>query len=61
MGRVIRWLDKIVAYECDPRRIEGFAVECGLIGAKTVVTPGIKATFKEFSEDSAELPDHLTA
>ena len=57
---MIRWLDGRIGYECDPRQIERFIAACGLDGAKAVATPGIKATFKELEEDSAELPSHLT-
>ncbi len=60
LNRIIRWLDDSIEYECDPRQVERLVAECGLEGAKTVATPGIKATFKELEEDSAELPSHLT-
>ena len=59
LNRVIRWLDNSIEYECDPRQIERLIAECGLEGAKTVATPGVKATFKELEEDSAELPNQL--
>ena len=62
LNRVIRWLDGRIEYECGPRQIERLIAECGLAGpeVKAVATPGIKATFKELEEDSAELPSHLT-
>ena len=60
LNRVIRWLGGRIEYECDPRQIERLIAECGLNGSKPVATPGVKATFKELEEDSAELPGHLT-
>ncbi len=60
LNRIIRWLDHSIEYECDPRQIERLVAECGLEGAKAVATPGVKATFQELHEDSAELPGHLT-
>ena len=60
LNRVIRWLDGRIEYECDPRQVERLVAECGLDGAKAVSTPGLKPTFKELEEDSAELPSHLT-
>ncbi len=60
LNRVSRWLGGRIEYDCDPRQIERLIAECGLGGAKAVAMPGIKATFKELGEDSAELPSHLT-
>jgi len=60
LNRIIRWLDGRIEYECDPRQVERLIAECGLSGAKSVVTPGVKATFTELQEDSEELPGHLT-
>ncbi len=60
LNRVIRWCPHGIEYECDPRQVERLIAECGLEGAKAVATPGVKATFKELEDDSAELPAHLT-
>ena len=61
LNRVIRWLDKSIEYECDPRQVERLIAECGLAGekVKSCATPGVKATFKELEEDSAELAAKL--
>ena len=55
LNRILRWRDSSIEYECDPRQIEKLITECGLDGAKPVVTPGVKATFSELEQDSAEL------
>ncbi len=57
---MVRWLDGRIEYECDPKQIERLIAGCGLNGSKPVATPGVKATSKELTEDSAELPGHLT-
>jgi hypothetical protein len=58
LNRVIRWMDDRIEYEADPRQIERLVAECGLEGAKSTATPGVRATFKKLEED-AELPAHL--
>ena len=58
LNRIIRWCEGHVEYEADPRQIERLVAECGLEGAKSVATPGVKAVFKELEEDAA-LPQDL--
>ncbi len=58
LNRVIRWGDRRLEYEADPRQIERLVAECGLEGAKAVATPGVKPTFQKLEEDK-ELPAHL--
>ena len=58
LNRIIRWCDSHVEYEADPRQIERLIAECGLDGAKSVATPGVKPVFKELEEDSP-LPQDL--
>ena len=42
LNRVIRWCADSIEYEADPRQVERLVAECGLEGAKSVVTPGVK-------------------
>ena len=58
LNRIVRWCSDGIQYEADPRQVERLVAECGLDGAKPVVTPGVKPTFREL-EDDAELPAHL--
>ena len=51
LNRVIRWCSTHIEYEADPRQIERLIAECGLEGAKSVATPGVKPTFLELEED----------
>ena len=45
-------------YEADPRQIEQLVADCGLEGAKTMATPGVKPTFDELEVDEL-LPTKL--
>ena len=45
LNRVIRWCESSIEYETDPRQVERLVSECGLEGAKSVVTPGLKVGF----------------
>ena len=58
LNREIRWGDKHIEYEADPRQVERLIAECGLEGANGMATPGVKATFREL-EDDADLPRTL--
>jgi hypothetical protein len=60
LNRVIRWCDKHIEYEADPRQAERLIAECGLGGpeVKPVATPGVKSTFTELEMDE-ELPSKL--
>ena len=60
LNRVVRWCEDSIEYECDPRRVERLVAECGVEGAKPVVTPGVKPTFRELEEEGDDLPSHLT-
>ena len=51
LNRVVRWCESHIEYEADPRQIERLITECGLEGAKSVVTPSVKATFRELEDD----------
>ena len=46
LNRIVRWCRDRIEYEADPRQVERLIAECGLDGAKPVVTPGAKPTFK---------------
>ena len=59
LNRIIRWKDDRITYEADPRQAERLVAECGLSGAASVVTPGVKPTFRELEED-VPLPERLT-
>ena len=52
LNRVITWYDDRIEYEADPRQAERLVNECGLEGAKTVATPGVKASFADHEADS---------
>ncbi len=51
LNRVITWHEDRVEYEADPRQLERLVAECGLEGAKPMVTPGVRAAFKTLEED----------
>ena len=51
LNRVIRWCEGRIEYEADPRQAETLIAECGLEGAKTTATPGVKCSFHELEED----------
>ncbi len=59
LNLVIRWCEDSIEYEADPRQVERLVAKCGLEGATSVVTPGVKVGFTELETD-AELPPHLT-
>ena len=58
LNRVIRWSSHGIEMEADPRQAEKLVAECGLEGAKTVATPGIRQSFAEAEKDEP-LPEHL--
>ncbi len=58
LNRIIRWTDKGVEMEADPRQAEKLISECGMEGVNTVATPGIRVSFAE-AENDHPLPDHL--
>ena len=61
LNRVIRWCDGHIEYEADPRQAEKLIAECGLEGAKSVATPGVKSSFHELEEDTPLAPGRHTA
>ena len=59
LNRIIRWCDDSIEYEADPRQVERLVSECGLAGAQSMATPGVKVGFTELESDE-ELSPHLT-
>ena len=59
LNRVIRWTSDCVEYEADPRQAERLIAECGLEGAQSMVTPGVRLTGPELA-DEQPLPPQLT-
>ena len=51
LNRVIRWTSEGLEYEADPRQAEKLIAECGLTGANTMATPGIRLSFAEVEKD----------
>ena len=47
----MRWTADALEYEADPRQAEKLIIECGLEGANSVATPGIKETSAQIAED----------
>ena len=58
LNRIIRWKDDRIEYEADPRQVEKLLLDCGLEGANTAATPGVRANFEAMERD-AELPTRL--
>ena len=58
LNRVIRWTDRGIEYEADPRQAEKLVAECGMTATNTVATPGVRISFDQLEKDD-ELPDHL--
>ena len=58
LNRIVRWCSDRIEYEADPRQVERLIAECGLEGAKSVATPGVKMTFTDLEEDQ-DLPQRL--
>ena len=42
LNRIIRWTEKGIEIEADPRHAQLIVAECGMINAKAVATPGVK-------------------
>ena len=51
LNRVIRWTSHGLEYEADPRQAEKLVSECGLAGANSVATPGVRMSHKEVEAD----------
>ncbi len=58
LNRVVRWTNEGIEYEADPRQAEKLVAECGLTGANTVVTPGLRLSKEEVAKDQP-LQQHL--
>ncbi len=56
LNRVVRWTQQGLEYEADPRQGEKVVLDLGLEGAKSVATPGVKAT-RDVVEADRELPE----
>ena len=42
LNRVVRWTEKGIEYEADPRQVERLVADNDLVGANGVATPGLK-------------------
>ena len=51
LNRLVRWTERGLEYEGDPRQVEQVVVDLGLEGAKTVGTPGVKADRTQHEAD----------
>ena len=59
LNRIVRWGDNEIVYEAAPRQVERLIEECGMgPGSKALITPSVKASFREL-EDDTELEPHL--
>ena len=59
LNRIIRWTDRGIEYEANPRQTETVVDELTLVGAKTVGTPGVKASAgATASDEDLELHQH---
>ncbi len=61
LNRIIRWGEEGLEYEADPRQTEKLIAECGLTGANTVATPGVRLSFEEATKDEPLEPRLHTA
>ena len=61
LNRVVRWTPEGLEYEADPRQAEKLIHECGLEGANSVATPGVKETSTQVAEDKPLEPRLHTA
>jgi hypothetical protein len=61
LNRIVHWSDDGVWCEADPRQAERLVSECGLDGAKSVCTPGIRESAAEVAADSELEPRLLRA
>ena len=53
LGRTIRWTQKVIEWEGDPKHVENYLTKIGLQQGKAVETPGIKHEDKEMVEPVA--------
>ena len=53
LNRIVRWTERGLEYEADPRQGEKIVNELGLAGASKTGTPGIKRTFEDAQSEKA--------
>ncbi len=61
LNRIVRYTSEGVLYEADPRQAERLIQECGLEGANSVATPGLKETAAQIAEETDLEPGLHTA
>jgi len=61
LNRIVRFTEQGIELEADPRQVEKLVEECGLTGANTVVTPGMRATTAQLAADEPLGPEMHTA
>ena len=52
LNRVVRWTEKGLEYEADPRQLEKVLYELGLEGANSLATPGLRPTAAQITDDA---------
>ena len=60
LNRIVRWTDRGIEYEADPRQAEKLIQELGLENCKGVSTPATKATAEQHSSDREIEPHKVT-
>lgn len=60
LNRIVRWANGGIEYEADPRQVERFLKDLGMVGVNPVVTPGLRPAPGKISED-AKLDDSRRA
>ena len=61
LNRIVRWGADGIEYEADPRQAEKLIAECGLTGANTAATPGVRISFDEATKNEELEPRLHTA
>ena len=61
LNRVVRWTEDGLEMEADPRQMERLVAECGLSGANSVCTPGVRVTAAQLADDAPLDSKHATA
>ena len=56
LSRVVRWTDRGLEYEADPRQVEKLLREIELEGANGAVTPGVKVLSHQVESEN-DLPE----
>jgi len=52
LNRVVRWTERGLEYEADPRQCEKVVYELGLEGSNSLATPGLRPTATQLTEDA---------